>query len=145
MGGKLTSPQRAQLLEAGARDCLSHTVCSAELLARIMLAGGESATTANNTCFECGDFRFEFGENIASYLGVVIPLNKKEALVLETLLQTPSKLVSKMTLYNQVWGPDELPNSNSLEVYMSSLRRKIERPFGFKLIKSVKGLGYRVY
>jgi two-component system OmpR family response regulator len=142
LGGGFSSRERAEILRAGARECLPQTVSTDELVTRIMLLTGEHLSAPAH--FQQGDFLFTYGEHIASYKNVRIPLNKKEALLLEALLKASPKLVAQPTLISHVWSDTEPPSSNSLEVYMSRLRRKIEKSFGLKLFETVKGIGYRV-
>lgn len=139
-----SSAQRAELLLAGAKDCLAAGVSSAELLAKITLLAGKTQVNQFPPAFIRGEFAFDFTQNIASYRGVAIPLNKKEALVLSAVLKRSSTIISKQALYDSIWDSNTQPASNSLEVYVSSLRRKIEKPFGLKLLENVKSVGYRV-
>lgn len=145
-GGHYTSKERAEILLAGARDCISAKVCAQELLTKLAIityTGSPTNNLNNNpSTFQQGDFSFDFIRNLATYRDVVIPLNKKELQLLATLLHRRRALISRELLYETIW--DSSPCSNSLEVYMSSLRRKIEKPFGLKLFETVKGLGYRV-
>lgn len=143
LGGGFSSRKRAEILGAGARECLAQTVSTDELTARMALLAGKHLSAPAH--FQHGKFLFTYGENIASYNDILIPLNKKEALLLETLLKASPKLVSQPALISHLWNETEPPSSNSVEVYMSRLRRKIEKPFGLKLFETVKGLGYRAH
>lgn len=143
-GSTYDSPQRASILMTGAKDCIAGSICADELLAKISIITQPLEILKYKKPFTKQYFVFDFTQNTASYRGVFIPLNKKELLILRCLLSQSNNIVSRKTLYNSVWDSPTLPSSNSLDVYISSLRRKIEKPFGVKLIESVKGLGYRV-
>jgi DNA-binding response OmpR family regulator len=142
LGNHLSSPQRAELLQAGAKDCMSDAVCVQELLARVHNAQDDRQSTTA-TVFSYGGFEFKFKEKLASFGHTLIPLNKKEIRLLSVLLQKPNQVVSSSALYAVVWNGSP-PASNSLEVYMSNLRRKLEKPFGLRLFTTFKGRGYGV-
>ena len=149
------SPQRAMILMDGAKDCVSGRACADELLARISIIaqdfndsnGFNSADGfsgfATNKPFLKRHFTFDFSQNSASYRGAFIPLNRKESLILRCLLRRPNTIIPRKILYNSAWDSPLLPASNSLDVHVSSIRRKIEKPYGIKLIEAVKGQGYR--
>ena len=132
------------ILMTGVKDCVAGTISPEELMAKLTIIAHHDPTAIQSTLFTEGNFTFDFVQNVASYRGVVIPLNKKETLILSALLHRRNSILSKQMLYNLIWESAATPSSNSLEVYMSSLRRKIEKPFGLKLIESVKGVGYRI-
>lgn len=144
IGCSFSSLQRATLLRSGAHDCLAHDISLNEFSAKIEILLSSTDQHALPLPFTHGDFYFHFENQIASYKNTPIPLNRKELQLLSALLSRANTIVSTETLHDQVWNSDNPPVSNSLEVYMSSLRRKIEKPFGLKLFETVKGVGYRV-
>ncbi len=143
-GCECSSAQRAELLKLGLTDCIPKRASTSELLAKIELASRQMPLFDPTPNFTHHHFSFNFHTQIASFHQVPIPLNRKETLILDTLLRHTGKIVSKRTLYHSSWENNEKPSSNSLEVYISSLRRKIEKPFDLQLIKTVKGRGYQV-
>ena len=147
-GNHFSSLQRAELLSAGAKDCIPDSVCTQELIARIRNVKNISGQLTSKhltkqAIFTHGNFQFDFKKKLAIYHHTSIPLNKKETLLLSTLLRKPNQIFSSQTLYNIIWN-NTLPSSNSLEVYLCSLRRKIEKPFGIKLFTTFKGRGWAV-
>lgn len=144
MSCHFSSLQRATLLRSGAKDCLSHDISLNELFAKIEVLLNSPESPAFSPLFSEGGFRFHFKNQTALYQNTVIPLNRKEAQLLNALLRRTNAIVTSQFLYDLIWGAGNPPASNSLEVYMSSLRRKIEKPFGLKLFETVKGVGYRV-
>jgi DNA-binding response OmpR family regulator len=121
------------------------SVCTQELLIRLHNANKSIAQTEPLIAvFARGKFRFDLQTKIATYNQVPIPLNKKETQLLVTFLQNPNRIFSAASLYNLIWQRTSYPTSNSLEVYMSSLRHKIEKPFGLALFTTFKGRGYGV-
>jgi DNA-binding response OmpR family regulator len=143
LGNHFSSLQRAELLLAGARDCMPDSVCTKELLARVRNAHAAAGQHLQPPVFSRANFQFRFKEKLATFDQTIIPLNKKETLLLNALLQKPDHVLSPQTLYSAVWD-SKPPSSNSLEVYICALRRKIEKPFGLKLLTTFKGRGYGV-
>ncbi|MFC6882324.1 MULTISPECIES: response regulator transcription factor [Actinomadura] len=64
--------------------------------------------------------------------------------VLEVLLEHPGRTLSRGQIGERVWGLDFGPSSNSLEVYIGYLRRKLEAGGEPRLVHTVRGLGYRL-
>ncbi len=74
----------------------------------------------------------------------VIKLSRKEYEVLECLMLSKGRVVSKERLLEQVWELGYETQSNTLEVHIKSLRDKADRPFNKKLIRTVYGFGYKI-
>ena len=53
-------------------------------------------------------------------------------------------MLTRSQIFEHVWGYDFGPSSNSLEVYVGYLRRKIDLPFGRASLQTVRGVGYRL-
>ena len=68
-----------------------------------------------------------------------IELTRTEFLLLELLLRHPRQVLTRSQIFEHVWGYDFGPTSNSLEVYVGYLRRKLGEP---RLIQTVRGVGY---
>ena len=100
LSNPLTSLQRAELLSAGAKDCLSNSVCTQELLARLSNISHTKNSKQNSAIFSYKDFRFEFEKKQATYKKTIVHLNKKEALLLSTLLSRPNYVFSFQTLFS---------------------------------------------
>ena len=82
----------------------------------------------------CGPFRDGRG----------IDLTSREVSLLSVLHARAGQAVRRDELFDLCWGRDYMPNSRSLDQYVSALRRKIERePASPRIIRSVHGVGYR--
>src|SRR4029077_4268282 len=68
-----------------------------------------------------------------------IELTRTEFLLLELFLRHPRQVLTRSQIFERVWGYDFGPASNSLEVYVGYLRRKLGEP---RLIHTVRGVGY---
>jgi len=75
--------------------------------------------------------------------GQHVQLSGKEMALLEYLMRNPGRVVTRQAIVERVWGLDDQPASNVIDVHMSSLRRKVDRGFESSLIHTVIGAGYR--
>jgi two-component system response regulator MprA len=71
-----------------------------------------------------------------------IELSKTEFLLLELFLRHPRQVLTRSTIFENVWGYDFGPTSNALGVYMGYLRRKTEAGGEPRLLHTVRGVGY---
>jgi two-component system response regulator MprA len=72
----------------------------------------------------------------------LLDLTRTEYELLELLLEHPNQVLTRDQIYEAVWGYDSALASNSLEVYVGYLRRKIEIGERTRLIHTVRGVGY---
>jgi two-component system, OmpR family, response regulator MprA len=71
-------------------------------------------------------------------------LTRTEATLLELFLRNPNQVLTRSTIEERIWGWDLNPGSNSLSVYMTYLRRKLEEGGYPRIIHNVRGVGYRL-
>jgi DNA-binding response OmpR family regulator len=71
-----------------------------------------------------------------------IDLRPREFALLEYLLRNPGRVVSKTMILSHVWEYTFDPQTNIVDVLVSRLREKIDRPFERKLLHTVRGVGY---
>lgn len=74
----------------------------------------------------------------------IIDLTPKEFTLLECFMRTPGKVLSRTRILEQVWGYSADPLTNVVDVYIRQLRRKIDDDFELKLLKTVRGFGYKL-
>jgi two-component system OmpR family response regulator len=134
-------PHRIEGLNLGADDYLGKPFAFAELLARIHAIvrrrGG-----ATQSVLEAADLRLE-PERHAVFRGELrIELTPKEFQLLEYLMQNAGQVVSRAMITEKVWGYGFESYSNSIDVHVNNLRRKVDRDYEPKLIHTVKGIGY---
>jgi two-component system response regulator MprA len=72
----------------------------------------------------------------------LVELSKTEFLLLELFLRHPRQVLTRSTIFENVWGYDFGPTSNALGVYMGYLRRKTEEGGESRLLHTVRGVGY---
>jgi two-component system, OmpR family, response regulator MprA len=127
-------------LDAGADDYLVKPFELAELTARLRALLRRTTESAGPLRY--GELKLDPSEHRVYRAGQQIELTKIEFSLLEFLLANSRKVLARATIYEQVWGYDIDLSSNSLEVYISSLRRKIEAGGRPRLIQTIRGIGY---
>jgi DNA-binding response OmpR family regulator len=91
-----------------------------------------------------GDLRLDPGRRAAWRGAEPLSLTSREFTILELLLRTPGAVVSREDILEQAWGEREEPMSNTIDVLVGRLRRKLDRPGQPSRIETVRGMGYRL-
>ncbi len=91
-----------------------------------------------------GNLRLDPAKRTASRDGSVLELTAREFAILEILLRRPGAIVSREEILEQAWGEREEPMSNTIDVLIGRLRRKIDSPGRPSRIETVRGMGYRL-
>ena len=128
-------------LEAGADDYLVKPFEFDELAARIkaLLRRGQ-ASEASVLRFE--DLEMDLLKRQVTRAGQKIRLTTKEFALLEYLLRHPNRVLTRTAIGQQVWDMNFEYSGNVIEVYVSTLRRKIDKGFDKPLIHTIIGVGY---
>ncbi len=129
-------------LDAGADDYLVKPFALEELLARLRALLRRSVGSEDKHVLKFSDLTMD-GETREVRRGDrIIDLTRTEYLLLELFLRNPRRVLTREVIFDRVWGYDFGPESNSLEVYVGYLRRKIEVGDEPRLIHTVRGVGY---
>jgi DNA-binding response OmpR family regulator len=91
-----------------------------------------------------GDLRLDPGRRTAWRGAETLTLTTREFTILELLMRTPGGVVSREEILEQAWGEREEPMSNTIDVLVGRLRRKLDRPKQPSRIETVRGMGYRL-
>lgn len=132
--------QRVEGLDAGADDYLTKPFSFEELLARIraLLRRRDQATSLS---LEYRDIEADLAGQKAMRAGVALDLTAKEFSLLALFLRRPGVVLSRTRIYEAVWGEQFDGLSNTLEVHIKELRRKLEE-IGPRVIQTRRGQGY---
>jgi two-component system OmpR family response regulator len=138
-----TVADRVAGLNAGADDYLLKPFAFAELVARLQALLRRGAP-ARPTVLECGDLRLDPVTKRASRAGHDLDLTAKEFAVLELFMRRRGEVLSRTQILEHVWDMAFDPASNIVDQYVGYLRRKIDKPFGRRDLKTLRGSGYRL-
>ncbi len=130
-------------LDVGADDYLGKPFAIAELKARVRALGRRASPTAEPTV-RVGDLELDPRTLAVMRAGRSIRLTTREFAFLELLARHPGQVFTQDHLVATLWPADGIPGSNIVEVYVRSLRRKIDGGRRDGLIETVRGAGYRL-
>lgn len=133
------TPHRVAGLDAGADDYVVKPVDMEELAARIRSQLRRKDRRQDDSV-SIGDVALDFTGHVATLNGADVILTAKEYRVLALLMRRNRRFVSKADLEGELYDQDQWVESNTVEVAISSLRRKFGRDF----IRTARGLGYMV-
>ncbi len=130
--------------EAGADDYMVKPFSFAELIVRIraLLKRSSPENLPVGNILRCGDLEMNMDTKQVHRAGKPISLTAKEFQLLEYLMRNKKRVLSRSDIGEKVWNIDFDTNTNTIEVYINYLRKKIDRDFPDKLIHTQVGFGY---
>lgn len=132
---------RVEGLDAGADDYLVKPFALDELLARVRALLRRSSPEGQEM-LRYSDLSMDSVSREVKRGNRPIELTRTEFLLLELFLNNPRRVLTREVILDRVWGFDFGPESNSLEVYIGYLRKKMEAEGESRLIHTIRGVGY---
>ncbi|MCM3746927.1 response regulator transcription factor [Paenibacillus pasadenensis] len=139
-----------QGLKHGADDYITKPFGVAELLARVSAVLRRSGHTiptqaeSQDKVITAGDLSIYPERYEVILAGEQVPLRPKEFEVLLYLIQRPGMVITRDDLMNVVWGFDYIGGQRTVDVHVSSLRKKLELGANSVCIESIRGVGYKL-
>lgn len=134
----------AEALDIGADDYLAKPFSYVVLVARIRALLRRTGHARDGEPLQAADLTLDPQARRVKRGEEPIELTAREFDVLHALMKRPGQVLSKQDLLDEVWDWGSELDSNIVEVYVSSLRKKVDTPFGRRSIQTVRGVGYRI-
>lgn len=134
---------KVDALDAGADDYLTKPFALEELLARVRALTRRSRE-AGPPRVEMGDLKIDIRARKVWRAQRRIELSSREFALLEYLVRNAGQVLSRQQILSEVWDYSFDPGSNSVDVYVRYLRRKLDRSGEPSIISTIRGAGYRL-
>lgn len=127
--------------DAGADDYITKPIKPKVLLSRIkaLLRRQSSSVESKSDKLEIGNLVIDQEQYLVTFSGKKLELPRKEFELLSLLASKPGKVFSREEIMDKVWGNEVIVGGRTIDVHIRKLREKI----GSKLIKTIKGVGYK--
>lgn len=134
--------ERVKGLRCGADDYLGKPFHFEELLARIESLAKRGLSPVQSRQLQVADLLLDLDTMRVQRAGRDLLLTAKELAILELLMANSGKVYSRERILTNVWGLNEDPLTNIVDVYMARLRKKVDEHHPQKLLHTRRGLGY---
>jgi two-component system OmpR family response regulator len=133
---------RVRGLKAGGDDYLTKPFAFSELLARVEALDRRRRGDAPTTKLVVADLELDLLSRMVRRGGQKVDLQPREFRLLEFLMRHAGQVVTRTMLLEGVWDYHFDPQTNVIDVHVSRLRQKVDKPFGLALIHTVRNAGY---
>jgi two-component system, OmpR family, response regulator len=135
--------ERLEGLNLGADDYLTKPFFMEELLARIH-AVVRRAAGASQSILSVSDLTMNLLTREVRRAGLKIELTPREFALLENLMRSPGRVLTRVEICERVWDYNFDPGTNLVDVYIQRVRKKIDGASPTKLLETIRGVGYRI-
>lgn len=133
---------RVEGLDAGGDDYLVKPFAMTELLSRVAALLRRPPILDVKTTLRIGDLEMDLLKRIVRRAGKTIELQPQEFRLLEYLMRSDGKVVTRTMLLEHVWDFHFEPRTSVVETHISRLRAKIDKGFTKELVQTIRGVGY---
>ena len=134
--------ERVKGLKAGGDDYLTKPFAFAELLARVEALARRGKADSPTTKLTVEDLEMDLLSRQVKRAGQKIDLQPREFRLLEYLMRHAGQVVTRTMLLEGVWDYHFDPQTNVIDVHVSRLRQKVDKPFPVSLIQTIRNAGY---
>ncbi len=142
LSAKRSVDERVKGLQTGGDDYLTKPFSFSELLARVQALLRRASRTSEPTGLSVGDLSMNLLTREVRRGLQKIDLQPREFALLEYLMRSEGRVVSRTMILEHVWGYDFDPQTDVVDVLVCRLRSKVDRDFDQKLIQTIRGVGY---
>jgi two-component system, OmpR family, response regulator len=135
--------ERLEGLNLGADDYLTKPFHIEELIARIH-AVTRRASGASQSVLDVSDLSMNLLTRKVARGGHAIELTAREFSLLEHLMRSPGRVLTRVEICERVWEYNFDTGTNLVDVYIQRLRKKVDGTHAVKLIETIRGVGYRI-
>ena len=141
-----TTDDKLEGFDAGADDYMTKPFDFRELLARITVLLRRTSPSPSKEeepkTLTFADLKLDLERHECTRRDVAVHLTPKEFALLQYLMENAGKVVSRVDIQEKVWHTHFDTGTNFIDVYINYLRRKVDRDFSVKLIKTKPGIGF---
>jgi two-component system OmpR family response regulator len=134
--------ERVKGLKAGGDDYLTKPFAFAELVARVEALSRRGKSEGPTTKLVVEDLEMDLLSRQVKRAGQKIDLQPREFRLLEYLMRHAGQVVTRTMLLEGVWDYHFDPQTNVIDVHVSRLRQKVDKPFPIPLIQTIRNAGY---
>jgi DNA-binding response OmpR family regulator len=135
--------ERLEGLNLGADDYLTKPFHIEELIARLH-AVTRRATGTSQSILTVAELTLNLLTREVARAGRRIELTAREFSLLEHLMRSPGRVLTRIEICERVWEYNFDPGTNLVDVYVQRLRKKVDEDSPVKLIETIRGVGYRI-
>jgi len=139
-----TVDDRVAGLDAGADDYLVKPFAMKELQARLRALARRSTEGSRSAVLTIADLSIDPARHEVRRAGKKVALTAREFAILEYFMRNAGLVLTRAMITEHVWDYDVMHQSNAVDVYIRTIRRKIDDDFEPKLIQTVRGVGYQL-